>query len=161
MAETTVLELSLMKTIFESITAFFAAEKWPVHQIENKHAYSMKFRGGNGEWVCVAESYEEDRTLVFYSVCPLKAGRENYPALAELINRLNYCQVCGNFELGYLEGDVRFRTNIEVPDQDLSPLMIDRVVYNNVATMDMYLPAIDEVIRKGTAPLDAIAKVLT
>ena len=149
-----------MKTVFESITEFFAAEQWLIHQIGHKTAYSIKFKGSNGEWVCVAEAFEDDRTFVFYSSCPVKAPEETYHAVAELISRLNYCLVCGNFEIGYLDGDIRFRTNIEVPGHDLEPLMIDRVVYNNVVTMNMYLPAILEVIQKGATPLNAIASVL-
>jgi len=149
-----------MKTIFESMAVFFRAEDWVVHQIGDETAYSMKFKGTNGEWVCIAEAFEKDRTFVFYSSCPIQAPTERYPGTSELINRINYGQVCGNFELGYIDGDIRFRTNIEVPDQDLSHLMIDRVVYNNVATMDMYLPAILDVIQKGATPLEAIEHVL-
>ena len=154
------MEINLMKTIFQSITTFFDAEKWHVNRIEKKSAYSMKFKGSNGEWACIAMAIEEDRTFVFYSVCPVKAAKEIYPAVAELINRLNYCQLCGNFELGYLDGDIRFRTNIEMPDQDLEHLIIDRVVYNNVTTMDLYLPAILDVIQNGAAPLDALSNAL-
>lgn len=149
-----------MKKIFESVAAFFEAEKWEVHRIGGRSAYSMKFRGSNGEWVCVAEAFEDDRTFVFYSACPVKATEKTYPAVAELINRLNYSMVCGNFELGYADGDIRLRTTIEMPGCDLEHLMIDRVVYNNVATMDLYLPAIQSVVERGVPPLDAISDAM-
>jgi hypothetical protein len=150
-----------MKALFESITTFFADEQWPINRIGNKEAYSLKFAGSCGEFICVAEVFEEDRAFVFYSSCPIKAPEATFGKVAELINRLNYCQLYGNFELGYLDGDIRFRTSIEMPGYDLEPLMIDRVVYNNVATMDMYLPAILDVIQHGTLPLDALSKSLT
>lgn len=149
-----------MKTLFESITEFFAVEKWTINRIGNGSAYSMTFKGSNGEWVCNAHAYEEDRILVFYSVCPVKAPETAYQAASELINRLNYSLLSGNFEIGYLDGDIRFRTSIEIPGHDLEPLMIDRVVYNNVATMNMYLPAILDVIQKGAKPINAISDAL-
>ena len=149
-----------MKRIFESITEFFKTENLTVHRIGNDEAYSMTFKGQHGEWVCSAQAFEDDRTFVFYSACPVKASPQNYPAVAELLNRLNYGMLCGSFELGYFDGDIRLRTAIEVPDHDLEHLMIDRVVYNNIATMDMYLPAILSVVERGMAPLDAISDAL-
>ncbi len=146
-----------MKSIIESVSAFFAAEQWPARQVGGRNL-SMRFKGNQFEWDCVASTDEDERTLVFYSLCPATAGKDSFPRVAELLCRLNYAQLCGNFELGYLDGDIRFRTSIEVPDIDLSHALIDRVVYNNVATMDMFLPALLSVIQDGTAPLEAIAR---
>lgn len=149
-----------MKTIIKSIEEFFVTEGWRIHQIGDEPAYSMTFKGSRSEWVCIAQAFEDDRRFVFYSACPVKAPSESYPAVAELINRINYCLVYGNFELGYFDGQVRFRTSIEVPTQDLEPLFADRVVYSNVATMDMYLPAILDVIQKNASPMEAISRAL-
>lgn len=149
-----------MKSIFDAISAFFEKEKWQVQRVGSEPAFSMRFKGSHAEWICIAQAFEDERRFVFYSACPVNAPREACPAVAELLSRINYCLVFGNFELGYLDGQVRFRTSIEVPDQELAPLMVDRVVYNNIASMEIYLPALLAVIQKGAAPLDAIAKVL-
>jgi len=149
-----------MKEIFKSVAVFFEKESWPTNRIEGETACSMRFKGRHGEWTCVAQAYEEDRPFVFYSSCPVKASAETFPAVCELVSRLNYSMLCGNFEIGYLDGDIRFRTSIEMPGHDLEHLMIDRVVYNNVATMDMYLPAILDVVENAARPIDAISNAL-
>ncbi len=147
-----------MKTIFQSVSAFFEAEKWPVSKVKDQASLSMLFKGSHLEWTCLANAYEDERTFVFYSFCPFKASKESYPRVAELISRLNYAQLCGNYEMGYLDGEIRFRTSIEVPDSELSHLLIDRVVYNNVATVDMFLGAFISVVQESAMPLEAIAK---
>lgn len=149
-----------MKSIAESIAEFFAAENWAIRNVGRDTAFSMTFKGNSGEWTCVAQAFEDERHFVFYSACPVKADRKSFAAVAELITRLNFSLLSGNFEMGYLDGEIRLRTGIEIPGVDLHRSLIDRVVYGNVATMDMYLPAILDVIEKQATPLDAISNTL-
>jgi hypothetical protein len=142
------------------VTDFFESEKWRINPIEGDTAFSTRHTGKATSWVCVGKTDEADRSFVFYSVSPIKAPKESYPAIAELLSRINYSLHSGNFELGYFDGDIRFRTSVEVGADSLGHAMIDRVVYNNVVAMDLYLPAILAVVAEDAKPLDAIAKAL-
>lgn len=150
-----------MKTIYEAITTYLKADGWPIHEIKGQTAYSMKCQGKNGEWTCVAQAYEDNRQFVFYSSCPMRATSERYAAIAELLTRINYTMLSGNFEMNYLNGDIRYRTSVEMPGHELGAFVIARVIYGNVESMDLYLPAILAVIENGSTPLDAICEVLS
>ncbi|MGK7912786.1 MAG: YbjN domain-containing protein [Synechococcus sp.] len=150
-----------MRTIYESISIYLKADGWPIHEIEGQTAYSMKCQGKNGDWTCVAQADEESRQFVFYSSSPIRAIPERYAETVELLNRINYTTQLGNFEMNYLNGDIRYRTSIEMPGTDLGAFAIERVVYSNVESMDLYLPAISAVIERGLSPLDAIFEVLS
>ena len=65
----------------------------------------------------------------------------------------------GNFELGFEEGDIRFKTSVDVEGHPLSHALIKNQVYHNVLTMDQYLPAILAVIEGKETPLAAIGQV--
>lgn len=149
-----------MKSLMRCATEFFEREGWAIQGVPDSFDLALPFNAVNGQWTCIARGYEEDRTFVFYSLCPFKSTPSRHAAVAELICRLNYSALSGSFELGFLDGEVRLRTSIEVPETELTPDLIDRIVYNNVATMNLYLPAFRAVIEDGVSPLVALSDAL-
>ena len=79
--------------------------------------------------------------------------------MAEFMTRANYGMIVGNFELNYEDGEVRYKTSIDIGDSDLSLMLVKQIVYPNVATMDLYLPGLMAVIYSDASPADAIAKI--
>ncbi len=97
--------------------------------------------------------------FLFYSYCPVKAPENKRPILGDFLTRANYGLFIGNFEMDYNDGETRYKTSIDVEDDELSPALIKRLVYNNLAVMDKYLPGIMAVIYGGASPTEAIAQV--
>jgi hypothetical protein len=79
-------------------------------------------------------------------------------AIAEFLTRANYGMTIGNFELDYTDGEIRYKTSIDVTNDQLSPALIQTLVYINVAMMDEYLPGIQAVI-DGATPIAAIQAI--
>ncbi len=149
-----------MGKIFEAVTRFLTADDWPIKQIGDDLAYSVTCQGQNGEWACVAEAIEEKNIFVFYSACPVEAPEEVRPRVAELLTRINYGRLIGNFEMDYEDGHIRFRTSIDITGHEIKPFMISQLVYANVQTMDQYLPAIKKVIEEEDVyPVIAMVQV--
>jgi hypothetical protein len=67
--------------------------------------------------------------------------------------------IIGNFELDFTDGEIRYKTNIDVEGASLSFPQIKRLVYTNVTMMDEYLPGIRSVIDADVSPVDAIAQI--
>lgn len=67
--------------------------------------------------------------------------------------------VIGNFEMDLDDGEIRYKTSIDIDGDELTPDIIKRLVYANVTMMDEYLPGIIGVIEKDVSPVDAIAKI--
>jgi hypothetical protein len=148
-----------MGAIYDVMEAFFKEDEWPATKLENQPAMSMNFQGQNGRWSCYARVEEEKQIVLFYSYCPVKAPEEKRPILADFLTRANYGLYIGNFEMDFNDGEVRFKTSLDVEGDELSSALMKRIVYDNVGVMDKYLPGIMSVIYGGASPTEAIAKV--
>jgi hypothetical protein len=148
-----------MQSIFEVTAVFLVADSWPVQRVENTSTLHMQYQGDSGLWTCIAQTLEERRTLLFYSVCPLEIPRAKYGAVMEFITRANYGMLGGAFEFDLNDGDLRFRTSATLPDSDLTLSLVRLVVYDNVTSMDIYLPGIEAVINGQATPAQAIEHV--
>jgi len=97
--------------------------------------------------------------LLFYSVSPVNIPEDRRPAVAEYITRANYGLNVGNFEIDYTDGEVRYKSSIDVENTELTSARIHNVVYASVWMMDRYLPGIMQVIYANTEPSEVIKKI--
>jgi len=144
---------------FEEIVNFFEEDGWPFVQIEGEQLLQMVFQGENGKWTCYAKARDDPEQFVFYSVCPVNTPDSKRLAVAEFLTRANSGMIIGNFEMDFEDGEIRYKTSIDVEDDSLSCALIKRLVYANVMMMDAYLPGIMSVIYGDVTPLDAIAQI--
>ncbi|MBZ0279494.1 MAG: YbjN domain-containing protein [Anaerolineae bacterium] len=148
-----------MGQIFNQMLFFFEQDEWPFDQIENLPAVRTGFSGDNGQWMCYAHAREETEQFVFYSVLPVNIPANKRDAAAEFITRANYGMVIGNFEMNYEDGEIRYKTSLDVEGDELRFALIKQAVYANVATVDRYLPGLMTVIYADARPADAVAKI--
>ena len=146
------------RNLLESIINFFTKDDWPFSKIQGESVLQTAFQGKNGKWNCYAKAREEDQ-FVFYSIGPLKAPENKRRAIAEFITRANYGTIIGNFELDYDDGEIHYKTSIDVEGSNLTFDLIKQLVYTNVTMMDEYLPGILSVIEGDVEPKDAIAQI--
>jgi hypothetical protein len=150
-----------MGEILDTAISFFEQDSWPFTPFEGQPVLQMGFRGDNGQWTCYAQAREEQSQFLFYSVCPVNAPDDGQKrlAMAEFLTRANYGLFIGNFELDLSDGEIRYKTSVDVEGDRLSPALVQQLVYANVFTMDRYLPGIMGVIYGHISPEDAIAQV--
>lgn len=144
---------------FEEIVNFFEEDGWPFVQIEGEPLLQMVFQGENGKWTCYAKARDDQKQFVFYSLCPVNPPDSKRLAVAEFLTRANSGMIIGNFEMDFDDGEIRYKTSIDVEDDSLSSALIKRLVYANVMMMDAYLPGIMSVIYGDVTPVDAIAQI--
>jgi len=145
--------------MLETVKEFFTTDDWPFSIVENQSALQTNFQGENGRWACYAIAREEAGQLIFYSICPVNAPEEKRPEMAEFITRANYGLFIGNFEMDYSDGEIRYKTSIDVEGDELSVALVRQVVYANVIMMDRYLSGIMKVIYSNASPAEAITEV--
>jgi len=138
---------------------FFEEDDWRFSPIDGQTVLRLGYSGKNGNWQCFAQAKEKTEQCIFYSICPVKAPEPKRPHMAEFIARANYGLVIGNFELDYDDGEIRYKTSIDVEDDRLSSALMKHLVYANILTMDQYMPGIMAVLYAGTEPALAIAQV--
>jgi len=145
--------------LFEAALRFFQEDEWPVQPAESAPVLFTRFKGQNGEWSCQARVRPKQEQLVFYSYCPVTCPEERRLAMATFLTRANYGMIIGNFELDLADGEVRYKTSIDVEGDRLSTALIRHVVYANVMMMDSYLPGILAIVVGDKSDEEAIAMV--
>ena len=148
-----------MGDIFDTMVRFFQEDGWPFTQLEDQTFLGTGFQGESGQWTCYAQAREEQAQFIFYSVCPMKAPEAKRPAVAEFLIRASYGLFIGNFEMDWDDGEIRYKTSIDVQDDRLTQALVKQMVYTNVLMMDHYLPGIMEVIYGNVPPAEALAKI--
>ncbi|NWF67542.1 MAG: YbjN domain-containing protein [Chloroflexi bacterium] len=148
-----------MGSIFNAMIEFFEEDDWEFSWVDDASVLSMGFSGKNGKWMCYAQAREEQQQFVFYTVCPMNTPENKRAALAEFITRANYGMIIGNFEMDWDDGEVRYKTSIDVEGATLSSPLIKQLVYSNVLIMDRYLPGLMAVMFGNAAPRDEINRI--
>ena len=144
-----------MSTMFDAMVAFFEEEDWRCETLPDRNCLRMGFSGKNANFMCFAEAHEAIATFIFYSVYPLKVPENKRLPAAEYLTRANYGLFVGNFELDFRDGEVRFKTSVDVEDSEVAPL-IKRLVYANVMLADKYFHGLMQVIYSEVQPQLAI-----
>ena len=76
-----------------------------------------------------------------------------------MLARINYGLNIGNFELDMNDGEIRYKTSIDVEGGDLTPRMVETLIAVNISTTDRYFPSFADVMYAGVAPMEAVARI--
>src|SRR3569832_1222181 len=135
-----------MSRILDALMLFFREDEWDFSVMEDRTVLRMGFSGDNGNWICYAQSREAQSQVIFYSLCPLSVAGKKLDAMAEFLTRANYGLVVGNFEMDYDDGEIRYKTSLDVEGAELSPKHNKHKDNANKTTLDRYLPGIMAVL---------------
>ena len=114
-----------MTGLFSALIDYMEEEDWKYEILEGETIIRFHFKGRAGRLLCYGEVDEEKCWLIFYSYLPVNAPPEKLTQVAEFVARANRGMRIGNFELDYDDGEIRYKTSIDVEGGDLSDKMID------------------------------------
>ena len=147
-----------MGQLFEAVVDYLTEDDWKFNVVKDDTALMLSFRGEAGSWQCFATVDEEKQWFTFYSILPSNVPEEKRVEIAEFITRANYGLVIGNFEMDYGDGEVRYKTSVDVEGGELTPKMIENLMRANLMTMDRYFPGVMGVLYGDRDPAEAIAE---
>jgi hypothetical protein len=129
-----------------------------------KYQYSndrfvLQCDGNNGSYFCVIQPRERQQQIVFYSYFPMKLAEDKRTAGAEYAARANYGMIIGNLEIDVNDGEVRFKTSLDIEDLLVPPKVVGRYFGYNLTTMDRYALGLFRVIWNDMPVREAIALV--
>lgn len=148
-----------MPSLFEQLTSFFEALGWPVQQVPDHPILSITWKGRNGQWVFVASAAEEHRILTVFSRAPITCPPERIGAMCDWIVRANFGMTHGCFDMDHADGEIRYRTGVDLVNLEIDAAFFKAVALYNLASMDTYLPAIRAVVEEGVDPEEALARL--
>ncbi len=158
----TVLEELLLEEnstpILSTAVEFFKEEDWEFEKVEHQSKTILRafFQGKNDRLVCLLEVKEKLQQLIFYSISSIKIPEENRKDICEFLMRVNHFLTIGNFDLDFNDGEIRFRTSIDVEGSQIDTALVKNIVYTNVLTMDKYLSGVISLIETN----DSIENIL-
>jgi len=148
-----------MNTILNTLIQYFTEDNWDFDIQHDDSILQMRYQGRSGVWDCFARAKEDANQFLFFSIAPVHANSERLLALAELITRINYGLPIGNFEMDFSDGEIRYRSSIDVEDSQLDSALIGNLVQANIQVMDEYLPAIMVVNEGMRSPREALTTI--
>lgn len=118
----------------------------PEHIVEDDQVvtYRIFIKGQHAEWAAMIRCFEETQRILVYSLFPQSVEHNLRPRLCELICRINYGLILGNFELDWDDGELRYKTSMDVEDIEVSQTVLRNLVYGNFHSFDMYFEAIKQ-----------------
>ncbi len=147
------------KQMFDVVRKYFGDSPHVVTQFTGRPILRFSHGGSNGRWVCIAHCREADDRFLFYSIGLAATPVERRAALAEFVTRANFGLHIGNFEMDMDDGEIRYKTSIDVEGDRLSTALLHQLVRVNLEMMDKYLPGLYAVANEGMEPLAAIVAV--
>ena len=114
---------------------------------------------GEGVFVCFCQCREEAQQVIFYVVSEDRCPEERRPAMAEFLMRANFGMLIGNFEMDYSDGEVRFKTSVDIEGAGFSAALLQNLVVSGATTFDRYWPGFTSVAEGAMTPVEAILQV--
>lgn len=146
-----------MGRLLEAAVRHFDDAGWSYEHDAYIDLYRLRVMAQHAAYDCSA--WEHGNTLAFYVVLPEHVPAERRPAVAELITRFNHQILFGNFEMDYGDGEVRFRTSVDVGNGPLPASEIGPLVQVGLRTMDQHLRAFQLVLHEDMPPAEAMRRV--
>ena len=148
-----------LASLFDILVDFLAEDGWSPEVVPGEAIVRLRARGESGEWDAFGQVREEDQQVIVYAECPVTAPSERRAEVMEFITRANFGLAIGNFELDLNDGEIRYRTSLDVKEDRLSPPLLRQLIWNNIGVTDKYLPGLREVIDAGTTAKEALARI--
>jgi hypothetical protein len=136
------LEVSDKRTLNEIIEQFLDENEWGYERLDDS-LLRLAVQGEQGDWVTLVQTDEEDQRCIVYSVYPDLVPESRREAVAAILTQENYEMPVGNFEMDLTDGEVRFRTSIEVVQNKMTSEWFERMFMVNISITDGYFTLIN------------------
>lgn len=146
-------------SLLDDLVAYVEDEGWTYRRLEDRPALQVAYPGEHGVWNCYLVARDEHAQVLVYSVFAEPVAPERRADTAEFLMRANYGLMVGNFEMDLSDGDVRYKTSIQLDAPQIPLETVRNVVLPNLVVMDRYLPGLRAVAGSGLTARAALSLV--
>jgi hypothetical protein len=143
------------------VERFFDSADLTYQRIPDKPLLALSMTGDNAAYEVLVIEHEREEQLIVYTRYPTKVPQTLYAQGVEYITRANWGLKIGNFEFDYSDGEIRYKTFIDIEGGNLTPKMVQNLFAANFMTADRYYPGLARVIWGHVPPATAIAEIET
>ncbi|MGO4547996.1 YbjN domain-containing protein [Paenibacillus sp. 2TAB23] len=116
---------------------------------EDSDLLSVKFSGDSGQWTVLIATDEDKSLCLIYSVYPVMVPEARRSDAMDWMTEVNYNLPIGCFEMDLADGELRFRSGIDVERDRLSTELLSNLLTTNMAVMDMYFTELAQLTAQG------------
>lgn len=102
--------------------------------------FSTIVRANGHAWVLLVHADEDERTCACWSVFPQCVEPDHRAVVAQFLMEANYEASVGAFEMDPADGEIRFRTSVDVGDAPLDDRLLARMIRRNIEGMGHAYP---------------------
>jgi hypothetical protein len=130
------------------------------YTVDEEHSFVRFYiKGKEAGLECTMFTDEKAGIVRCYVRVPIWVPEASRAPMCEAIARANYNLPFGNFELDVRDGELRYKTSIDVEGGELVPTMVHNLVGAGIAMCNHYHPAFMRLIYGGITPEQAIEEV--
>ena len=137
-------------TLFQLLLRVLEREEEPLREDEDEGIIRGALTLRRATVPLFARVRESQFLVLIYTILPVRCPDAKFPEMLELLTRANWGLPLGNFEMDLSDGEVRFKTSVDVegvplhqpPGAPAAEMAITNILMANKVAMDRYLPAI-------------------
>ncbi|MBK7757705.1 MAG: YbjN domain-containing protein [Deltaproteobacteria bacterium] len=137
-------------TLFQLLLRVLEREEEPLRADEDEGIIRGALTLRRATVPLFARVRETQFLALIYTILPVRAPESKFPEMLELLTRANWGLPLGNFEMDLSDGEIRFKTSVDVEGVPLNQplgapaaeMAITNILMANKVAMDRYLPAI-------------------
>jgi len=147
------------RTLLERVKNTLLQMQWRFGEDAERLALLMAYGSRNGTYHCMLQVHPQYPVIAFYTYVQCRVPEGKRQALVEFITRANQGLWVGNFELDYRDGTIRFKTDLQLADGELTAEMLSALLRCNGNTLDRYLPGVMSVLWNDVSAEDAVGLI--
>ena len=136
--------------MFETIMTIFQEQGWPYDAHPEQNSVRFPFAGKNGNFIALVVAIPTKSQVLAYTIWPERISEQQRLATMQFITFANYNIAIGNFELDLSDGELRYKTSLDVTGDRLSAALLERLITLSTHTMDTYAPDLTAVLTQET-----------
>lgn len=94
------------------VSRYLDSQDWHYRRVDDKSILTFGMNIKSKLRNCKVYVDCKDDSIIVYAICPINASEDVRPVVAEYITRANYGLKCGNFEMDYSDGEIRYKTHL-------------------------------------------------
>ena len=137
-------------TLFQLLLRVLEREEEPLRADEDEGIIRGALTLRRATVPLFARVRETQFLVLIYTILPVRCPESKFSEMLELLTRANWGLPLGNFEMDLSDGEIRFKTSVDVEGVPLNQplgapaaeMAITNILMANKVAMDRYLPAI-------------------
>ena len=112
------------------------------------HHFTMQVSDKEHEWGCMVRYLGEQQLMAVYSILPFSVPESHRADMLAVISYLNYDLVIGNLEMDLHDGELRFKTSLDLEVTGVTEMALSYLLQSNFSLVSRLYTTLEEVIKK-------------